>query len=276
MYSSRYHYPYRYRKNRIQSKYSPAARKQEWPTYTQQKGRILQTSPRFMYNPINNLPNSKTYDRMYETLQKVKYPALIPQPLPNQVLPFAITNDFVLSTLFDGDSPILDNVKLQILMDDYLLNNLPELIQYHPNWTYQIFNFYLINRYSSYAFNDWQFHIDWKSNLIGGQSYQMVLKTVDNPMSFDYATPRITVQPRSVNELRAYRISQTTGGNFTQTYNDLATNDPNTADNGLYPLIDTSAGTDSLYHSEFEWVSSQYPTNDLNIRFVASIICFPA
>ena len=89
MYSSRRYnkYPRKYRKKRYNIKdiYSPSLYKANYPNYYQQKGRVLQQSPRLMFNaPINMLSSQKLQD-MYDTLVKYKF-KFPSQPQETQLL----------------------------------------------------------------------------------------------------------------------------------------------------------------------------------------------
>ena len=84
MYSSRRYnkYPRKYRKRgyNIKDIYSPSLYKANRPNYYQQKGRVLQQSPRMMFNSPNVMISKTVLDNYYQTLLNYKYP--IPEPDP--------------------------------------------------------------------------------------------------------------------------------------------------------------------------------------------------
>lgn len=85
MYSSRQYsrkYPKGYRKYNYNIKdiYSPSLYKATAPNYYQQKGRVIQQSPRIIREPPTELMTVKKLDKMYQKLLKYKYP--IPPPPP--------------------------------------------------------------------------------------------------------------------------------------------------------------------------------------------------
>lgn len=67
-----------YKKKRINRKFSPALYKAPIPSYFQQKGRIIQTSPARIPIVPRFLPNRETLDDMYNTLIQANYPNVGP------------------------------------------------------------------------------------------------------------------------------------------------------------------------------------------------------
>ena len=275
LYKKKYYKRYGYN---IKDIYSPSLYGAPVPNYYQMKGRTIQASPAHMRDVSPFMMNEKKLDEMYKMLVRYKYNFPV-QPTPGPsvpVQPFLISTRYYISAFFTEASPVLSRQKFKELLNTYLDNNFHELYTAYPNWNYRLYYLQLQNATDYTLMENWQFHIDWNSNLIQNGPYQIILKTVNNPMKANYVSPTITIQPYSQNQLRAYRLTFLNSGECQQTSTNLNSNDTVFNDQGLYPIIDTEAGDQDIYASQLEWVGDQYPGIGPYVYCVINVLCAPA
>ena len=100
----RYYYPYS-KKYYLNKKFSPYLKKVNTPTYTQQVGRIIQTSPRRINtNKKEEKPGPDTLDKFYNILLKYGYNLPNPPDPPGPDIPpvFTRTYKFTTRELFEN------------------------------------------------------------------------------------------------------------------------------------------------------------------------------
>lgn len=277
MYSPR-KYSYRtkhrkYHKYNIKDIYSPSLYKAPRPNYYQMKGRVLQQTPAYMHEPPVDLMSWPKMNEMYNKLVQYKFPFPSPQ-FPVQ--PFIINDYWFGRYLFTQENPVLTRERFKGFMDEYMLSKFGDLFTQFPNWQYQLFYFQLSNKTADTMMENVQFHIDWSSRLIPQNSpYQVVLKTINNPMQATYTTPSVFVQPYSTTQLKVYKLTFVNSGAANQGNSNLNSADSNPTDQGFYPIIDTAAKDSDLYASQLEWVGETYPTDFPNLRFYFDVLCQP-
>ena len=219
MYSPRRHINRYYsrsynRKKRINKKFSPAAYKNNVPTYFQQKGRIIQTSPLRLYQIPRQLPNMKTFDNMYNILLKAKYPNVGPVdpptpapqvPLQPYIVSFRASSSY-LYTLTDHQLTPTNLVDL--------VNNSGQLTELPDGWDYQFDLFTLEFRHeiTPDSSNTDLFHIDLTHPIFVDNPYPIVLKTLTtNAGSFGLHLVWLSsLIPVSSNQAKITRGSYTT------------------------------------------------------------------
>lgn len=269
-YSPRYKSRQYYKKKNINRKFSPAAYKNNIPTYYQQKGRIIQTSPLHLYSVPRQLPNSETLKNMYDTLLKVNYPNVGPNPTPQMPLQpylvsFALTAAEINTFTEDGK---LTPTKFQSLVSiSTELSNLPE------GWGYK-FELYTIEfrqRIGSGLVESNQYHIDLTHPIFVDNPYSIVIKTVSttgsNNTNIIMMTSLIPVQPY---EVKLSRLAFTTQG-YTITNPTLTSDDADINDNGWYPILSNSY-PDEQNFLEIVLNSGRIP-DDLYMLF--NVLCTP-
>lgn len=277
MYSSRsYHRRNKsyYRKKRINRKFSPALYKHDIPTFFQQKGRILQTTPLRMYPIPTQLPNTKTLENMYNTLLKAKYPNVGPQPSPEPDPPL---QSYVVSfNKSFNDLYSLENNRLTNSYFPTLVTSSAELTPLPAGWDYR-FDLYNIQFRQGIAPNyssETQFHIDLVSPILSDSNpYQFVIKSVttsggSSGLSLAWVT---TFIPVSANQAKLTRCTYTTSS-FNVQQQTVSTTDNNITDNGWYPLLSTDFDpAEGDNYIQFTLNSGDAPT----LYMTFTVLCTP-
>lgn len=242
MYSTRRYYSrpksrQYYRKKKINQKFSPAAYKNNIPTFYQQKGRILQTSPLKLYQVPRQIPNSKTLEQMYQILLKAKYPNVGPsQSFEYDGSFYNIYSDTLRNVFrFSGD-----DATSSIKIDSQWLSNYIENLPGKPplpdgyKWDARILGF---NIDYPVAFDYAQWHIDYNNPIIS-QPIQLVIKsntaTTSAPV-YNYST---MLFPTSDSNLSYTQIYFTSSG-MNRRYQTISTNVTINPELEIYPMIDT-------------------------------------
>lgn len=277
MYSRRY-YPRKSRsynrKKRINRKFSPALYKHDIPTFFQQKGRIIQTSP-LRLNPIpTQLPNSKTLQNMYNVLLKAKYPNVgpvdpPPAPPPLQSYVVSFNKSFY-------DMYYLANHQLSYSYLSTFVTSNADLTPLPVGWDYQfdLYNIQFRINIAPNTTNDTQFHIDLVNPLLTDPNpYQIVLKTLNtsggtNGLSVAWITSFI---PVTENQAKLTRASFTSS-NVTVQQQTVSTNDNVISDNGWYPIISTDHNPEDG-DNYLEFVNNSQILPFLSITF--TVLCTP-
>jgi len=274
-YSPRYRSRQYYHKRNINRKFSPAAYKNNPPTYYQQKGRIIQTSPLNLYQVPRQLPNSQTLDKMYNTLVKAKYPGLNPQPTPTPpqppipLQPYIVQISTNLSSIYDIEDKKMTPFRLyELVTASGQLTDLP------AGWDYRfdLFNIIFNQVYNPNTSNTSQFHLDLTHPLFTDNTpYQFVIKSVTTSASTSSFSVSwvCSLIPNGANSAKITRAAYTSAS-ITITTPTIATNDSIVSDNGWYPILSTSF-EDEINFIEYVLNSGSNPS--LNVTY--TVLCTP-
>lgn len=266
-----------YRKNRSKAQYYPSsARSFKYPTYYQRIGRTIQTTPGRIPRSPYTILSQPELERMYRTLVQYKYQFPQPPvpPTPIQIQPFMIIQHLPFSLLFTSAHEFkFHPAMFKTVMDEYILNQYPLLWQEYQNWRYQLYYLSIQNVTESETVG-YQFQIQLNHGLFQTNPFGLVMKTVTAQIAGSSISPTITIQPYSATEVRAYRIALTNSGNWQQSSSNIASNDPNPSDQGLYPIMDSSATPGDLYFSDLEYVQEGGNT-PVNLRIIMHVVCAP-
>ena len=262
-----------YRKKRINRKFSPALYKHDIPTYFQQKGRIIQTTPLRMHPIPTQLPNTKTLENMYNTLLKAKYPNVGPvePPPPDPPLQSYVSSFTISATQLYNltDHRLTPNDLTQLTTTYGDLTTLPE------GWDYQ-FDLYTITFRETiipHETDATQFHIDLVHPILTDPNpYQFVIKTLNTSSDGGlYVTWMTSFIPLNSDLAKITRASFTLQGVTVQNPS-VATNDNDITDNGWYPLVSTYFD-DPEHPNYIEYVPNTTSISPLNMTL--TVLCTP-
>lgn len=225
-----------YKKKRINRKFSPALYKHSIPTYYQQKGRILQTTPYRMPIVPYSLPDYKTLDKMYQTLVKANYPGLSPSVQYNGY--YFTSYSGSIADVFTFPSP---SVMTSDVIDSQWLNNyVTNYIERPPlpdGYTIEAHIFSL-----NYDFPDGTFDSQWYltyHSSIFSQDINLIEKSTSSTLSVPYYNIHNILSPVKSDLLRYTSVtfaSTSIAMNFASSYTTSSV-DVNTE---YYPFIATT------------------------------------
>lgn len=269
-YSPRYKSRQYYHKKNINRKFAPAAYKSNPPTYYQQKGRIIQSSPLHLYSIPRQLPNSETLKKMYNTLLKINYPNVGPNSTPQVPLqPYLASFTLTAAQLSD-----LPDGKLNPTNFSTLVRNTTELTNLPSGWEYkfELFTIEFRQRIASGLVESSQYHIDLVHPIFVANPYSIVLKTVSTTGSgsTNSIVCLTSLIPVDANQVKVTRLAYTTSG-YSVTSPTIASNDPVINDNGWYPILST-AYSDNQNYLQFVLNSGSF-SDELYLMF--SVLCIP-
>lgn len=273
MYRRKYYSRQYNRKKKINKKFSPSAYKNNPPSYYQQIGRIIQTSPLRMYEPLTQIPNSKTLEKMYNTLLKAKYPNVGPAPPPPPELPlqpYVVSFKILASDIYN----LPDHRMFPINLAEFCSNS-GSLTPLPPGWDYQ-FDLYTLEFREFIIPNDSdtsQYHLDLVHPVFPDNSpYQFVIKSLSTGSSGAINIVWLTsLIPLTENQAKITRGAFTTAG-ITITNPTLNTNDSLITDNGWYPFLSTAFDPDSQLNY-IEYVANNSTISSLNVQ--CTVLCTP-
>lgn len=273
-YSPRYKSRQYYKKKNINRKFSPAVYKNNIPTYYQQKGRIIQTSPLHLYSVPRQLPSSETLKEMYETLIKVNYPNVGPQPTPPPSLPLQpYVSQFSLNS---QQCYALENHKITPLMLEYLVETYGNLTPLPEGWAYrfELFTISMSHRIPQNSTSIAQYHIDLCNPILSNMNnpVQIVIKSVTTSGGTTGVSAAwlCSFIPIEENYGRIPRCTYSTGS-ITVSNLTLATNDSEVNDNGWYPII-SSDGLPENNYLDFVLNSGEFPPE---LLLLFTVLCTP-
>lgn len=247
--------------------FAPSLRKAPPPNYYQMKGRIYQQSPRIMKEPPTELITRSKLDKMYETLQKYKYPFPNPPAIdPSQYFFNVITNPVNLYSL-------PENVDFDIQYFQNIIDGL-EKPPVPPGYHY---NFDVAHLYFSYrsigSTDPSRYDLIWQSDFLQNRQLNILDKQIDS--NIDHATfATIGCVPYQTNQCLVNRIYVTAAA-VNITSSKQTTVDPVVIDDGYYPLV-SSDSTSETYGSKLSYVCSQQHSSLLNQSFRFHIILYLA
>lgn len=220
MYSPRRYYSHPksrqyYRKKKINQKFSPAAYKNNIPTFYQQKGRILQTSPLKLYQVPRQIPNSKTLEKMYNLLLKVKYPGVGPDIIlpidPNLEINYAVHNIPIMDLFSFTDESTATSIQIGKEYCNFIISALPTLPPPSQGYKWGAALMTILYDYDLGSVpNTSQFHLDYVNNWLSDSQYQLIIKSVTTTATLDELNGIIFFAGSVGNNIKLARIQFTT------------------------------------------------------------------
>lgn len=221
MYSSRRYYPrYKsrqyYHKKKINQKFSPAAYKNNPPTYYQQKGRIIQTSPLNLYQVPRQIPNSQTLQKMYNALVKARYPGVGPSSGgtidPNLEINFSVNNIPITDIFSFADDSTPTSVKIGKEYCDYIISTVPNLPPPAAGYRWFAALMYILYDYDQgQVANTSQFHLDYVNDWLTSNPLTLMQKTLTTNSVTDSYNGIIFLAGYYGNNIKYARVTFTTG-----------------------------------------------------------------
>lgn len=261
MYSSRRYYrksKQYYRKKRINKKFSPSLYKHQVPTYFQQKGRIIQTTPLNIHPIPQSLPNSKTLEKMYNTLIKAKYPGVTPSPSIQyhgwyfNLLPASIPELFSFPSESATTSDYINSTWLSTYVEN--LQSRPPLPEGYEIEAHVMGISFDFPANTSTA----QYHLYWTSPLFQN-AVPLIAKETQSTIENDIYNVYLTAEPHDSSHINISYIRYTTQTLY-PVYTSYGTQmgiDPTAA---YYPLISTSDNPNTTF---IQIVRSTFPVDKL-------------
>lgn len=153
------------------------------------------------------------------------------------------------------------SASLNNLANSFLQSSYSQIFNLY-SWTFQLINIQFSSIYGFATDSNKQYFINWSSNLLSNNTYQILIKSVDVGINSSMFASPLGLRPSGINQetgnviIRTERVTVSSGGNLNVSVNTLQSNDSNILDNAQYPYIDTSSGLDDLYYGELEFVPS--------------------
>lgn len=213
---SRYRYKSRQynRKKKINQKFSPAAYKNNVPTYYQQKGRIIQTSPRIMYEYPTEVVTKKKLDQMYDALFKAHYPGVGISGVkitPDIILQYNISNVPIMEIFQFEQADSATSIPIGQSFCDYILTTIPNIPEPAPGYKWGAGLMSILYDYPDTQLNVSQFHLDYVNNWLSNNQLQMIIKSLSTNAGSNGYNGIIFFSPMTHLSARWARINFTSG-----------------------------------------------------------------
>lgn len=240
--------------------YSPSAYKNNPPTYTQQMGRIIQTTPLKMYPIPTSMPNSRTFDRMYDTLVKINYPKVVTN-IPGVL--YWTSSRILLNTL--EDHTIFNAASLTTLYQTKLAT-LPEPPS-GKHWYFDIIGIIWEQPTTNQQSDTSRFWMKLTTSLFNEPKY-----IVDKSFDFTRQNPQtvqILMYPYEPNicEISSVQYSTVSAA---EVVSRIQSNDADIGDDAFYPIVSTNPRSFAST-ANIEWhISAEFNLPDYvpSIRFL--------
>ena len=256
---------YNKKKSKIKQVYSPSIPSAPMPNYYQQKGRVIQQSPRVMVDPPTKMISYDDLKKMYNQLIRYKFP--MPFYQQNFTFQFQTT---LQNFLLKYPSTTMTPERFDDFCQDVISQTNPALFG-SKIYRFRLMGFQLANLTGATIQGNWQFKIQWITNMLSDPldivhtDYNMDLPNNYISPICNVTTYRPTDPDNNICDLYLQRLTNTSARPITD-INIIVSNATINLFLPRVPLIVTRIGENNLYYSEIKYTHVQGTrTPDMNV-----------